>query len=92
MNLMDLSWHLLNFLAPSVVLASLTVLFGKLVWRRGLRSAPWRRLWFMAVAAAITVALAGLVLMGRDGKLATYSAMVLACALAVFVGGFLRRS
>jgi hypothetical protein len=34
---------------------------------------------------------AGLVAFGRDGRMATYGGMVLACALALWWAGFVRR-
>ena len=92
MNALDLAWHLLNFAAPSVLLGTVTVLLAKLAWHRELRAVTWQRLWLFAVGAAMTVALLGLVLTQRDGKLATYAGMVLACAIATFVAGFVRRS
>ena len=75
MGVLDGLWHLLNFFA-----AALT----KLVWWRELKSVPWRRLAAWAVAASSAVLVAGLVWTGRDGKVATYGAMVVGCAATLW--------
>ena len=92
MTPLDLVWHLLNFMAPAVTLGALTVLLAKLVWRQALRGMPWRRLWLYAVGAAATAGLVGLAVTGRDGKVGTYGAMVLACAVGTYWAAFRRRS
>jgi hypothetical protein len=91
MNLLDLVWHLLNFLAPAAALGSFTVLLTKLVWHRALQGMSWRRLWLAAVGSALAAGAVGLILTGRDGKVATYGAMVLACALGTYWAAFMRR-
>ncbi len=49
---------------------------------------PWRRLATVAAAAAAAVVLLGLVVFGRDGRMATYAGMVLATAGALWWRGF----
>jgi hypothetical protein len=49
---------------------------------------PWRRLAGPACAASAAVVLAGLVLFGRDGRMAMYAAMVVVCALTLWWRGF----
>ena len=77
-------WHLLNLFAVPVCLGLLAPALAKLVWRDALRGEPWRSLaaWSALLCAAIAVA--GLVIFGRDGRMATYGAMVLACALLLW--------
>ena len=85
---LDLTWHLLNFFAPALGLAAIAAGLAKLVWRAELRPIPWTRL-FAAAAAACTLALVGgLVILGHDGRMATYAAMVLATALGLWTVGF----
>ena len=88
MSLVDALWHLLNFFAPALGTGVLASLIAKLVWRRELSSVRWRRLsaWSSAVGAAVL--LGGLAVFGHDGKMATYGAMVLACALTLAWVGF----
>ena len=70
--------HLLGLLAPALGLAFL--LWLALVLRRGQRKSggkPMRQLGWL-VLLGIVVVLAGLAYFGRDGKMATYAALVLA--------------
>ncbi|MBD3893967.1 hypothetical protein [Hydrogenophaga sp.] len=77
MTLLALLWHLLAFIAPALVLAAGLWLAPRL--RRNARPARCS-----AHAEALTLAgagvlvlLAGLIFFGRDGKMATYTALVL---------------
>ena len=88
MGPIDALWHLLNFFAPAVGVGVLTALMAKLLWRRSLKSASPQRLMVWATAGSALALLAGLVVFGRDGKMLTYGAMVLACALSVWWAGF----
>lgn len=91
MGPVDALWHLLNFFLPSVGLALLSAALAKLVWRRELKAARWWALaWPAALLSALT-ALAGLVAFGQDGRMATYGAMVLVCAVTLWWRAFLRR-
>lgn len=80
MGPLDTLNHLLNFLAPAAAMAVLMVLGGRLL---GWKSAASRATWAQAAiqfAVGCAVLLGGLVVLGRDGKMATYAALVLACA------------
>jgi peptidoglycan biosynthesis protein MviN/MurJ (putative lipid II flippase) len=70
--------HLMGLLAPALGVAVL--LWLGLLWRRGRRQSggqPGRQLgWLMLLGVAVL--LAGLAYFGRDGKMATYAALVLA--------------
>ena len=72
--------HVLNFAAPALALAVLLGLWA-LVW--GQKSHPALG-WFARAAIVFVVGCAvlagGLVLLGRDGKMLTYGALVVACA------------
>jgi hypothetical protein len=85
---LDVLWHLLNFFAPAVGLGVIAAGATKLLWRRELASIGWRRLAVPAGLAGMAVLLAGLVLLGRDGRMATYAAMVVACAATLWWRGF----
>jgi hypothetical protein len=86
----DAFWHLTNFFAPALVLGGFAAGLTKLVWRREPGSAGTLRLWACASLAAAAVSVAGLVWFGQDGRIATYAAMVLACAAALWWAGFRR--
>jgi hypothetical protein len=74
MSALDVIYHWLNFVAPAASVAALLALV--LWWRaKPLRARTWRP-WAWLSLAGVLVLLAGLVWFGRDGKLATYAAMV----------------
>ncbi len=79
MGPLDILNHLLNFIAPAAFVALGLVLCGRLVGAKGGAMAGWRQfavLWVVGLA----VLAAGLVLWGRDGKMLTYAALVVATA------------
>ncbi len=91
MNPLDAFWHLANFFAPAVVTGFLAAGATKLLWRRELVSVGWGRLGGWASTAMAIVFVIGLVLFGHDGKMATYAAMIAACAAALWWVGFRHR-
>ena len=78
--------HLLNFLAPAFWMAAAMAVLGRLVLL--LRAAVLGRglQWLVDYGVGALVLLAGLWLTGRDGKMATYAALVLACATSHGLG------
>ena len=88
MGPIDLLWHLLNFFAPAVGMGLIAPMMAKLLWRRALAGASWIRLIGGVTAACAVVLVAGLVVFGHDGKMATYGAMALVCALMLWWLGF----
>ncbi len=90
MGPLDALWHVLNFAYPAVALGALSAALATLVWRRELAAKPWRLLARDAALAAGVVLVAGLVWFGRDGRMATYAAMVAASSLTLWWRGFLR--
>ena len=84
----DAFWHLLNFFAPAFGVAAIAAGCAKLLWRRELKGARWLRLALWAGGACALVLIAGLVVFGHDGKMATYAAMVAACGVTLWVVGF----
>lgn len=84
-------WHVLDFLVPATGVGLLAATAAKLVWRRELGAAPWWRLAAAGAVAAGLCAVGGLALFGHDGKMATYVAMVLAAAIALWWLGFCLR-
>lgn len=80
--------HLLAFFLPAVALGGISAALAKLTWRKALHAVRWSRLALWSGAACAIVSVAGLVVFGRDGMMATYGAMVLASALALLWAGF----
>jgi hypothetical protein len=88
---LDALWHLLNFFAPAVGVGAIASALAKLLWRRDLKAVAWRRLSAWAISAGALALVAGLVVFTRDGKMTTYAAMVMACALGLWWAGFASR-
>jgi hypothetical protein len=88
MGPLDALMHLGNLFLPALALAALAAALAKLLWRRELAPVSFRRLALPAALACAVVTLAGLVVFGRDGKMATYAGMVLACAFTLWWRGF----
>ena len=80
--------HLAGFVAPALVVALVLWLIPQ--FSRTGRAARWSRTIDLTVllAAGVGVLLAGLVFFGRDGKMATYAALVLVQGT---LGGWMRR-
>ena len=81
MDALDLFWHLANFVLPAIAVGALTAAFCKAIWRRSLARTSWFTLAWQASAAGLAVLVAGLVITGHDGRMATWAALVVACAL-----------
>lgn len=84
----DAFWHLMNFCAPALGLGVFSAALSRLIWRRELRHRRFLSLWAAASAAAMLAQAGGLVAFERDGRMATYAAMVVACAAAIAWVGF----
>ena len=81
--------HVLNLLAPAAFIALLMVLAAR-VFGHFFRSnrPPAQSIWAQAAIIFIVntvVTIAGLVLFGNDGKMATYAAVVFASALTCWI-------
>jgi hypothetical protein len=85
---LDALWHLLNFFAPALGVGILAPTLAKLLWRSELRAIAWSRLVAVAVGAAALALIGGLLVLGQDGRIATYGAMVAATASGLWWVGF----
>lgn len=88
MGPLDALWHLMNFALPALGVGALGALAAKLAWRQELGRASWVRLAAWASGAGLAALVAGLLLFGRDGRMATYLLLVLASAAALWWSGF----
>ncbi len=88
MGPIDAVWHLLNFFGPAIGIGLIAPSIAKLLWRRELRSVPWRVLATRTTVVAALTWAAGLVVFGRDGRMVSYGALVCACALTLAWAGF----
>jgi hypothetical protein len=78
----------MNFCAPAVGIGGFSAALARLLWRADLGRRTFLSLWAWAGVAALVAQTAGLVIFERDGKMATYAAMVVACATAIWWAGF----
>lgn len=88
MGPLDALNHLLNLFLVPLALGALAPALAKLLWRRELAGVSWRRMAAPACIACAAVVVAGLIVFGRDGKMATYGAMVAVCAVTLWWRGF----
>ena len=91
MSPIDALWHLGGLFVPALLTAGLASAAAKWLWRRELSSLRWYRLAMPVALICALTSLGGLLLLGQDGRMATYGAMVLGCALTLWWRGFLRR-
>ncbi|MDE2594538.1 MAG: hypothetical protein KGL57_09890 [Burkholderiales bacterium] len=79
--------HIVNFFAPALGLALIVPSVSRLVWWRALKSVAWLQQvkWVALINAAVLVL--GLLVLGRDGAMWTYIALVLASAGTVWWTG-----
>ena len=91
MDVIGAFWHLVNLFAPAFGIALLAAAITRLMGTAPLRQGPFGRLWFWPALAMSVVTVAGLAWYGRDGRMGTYVAMLVACALALWGAGLARR-
>lgn len=72
--------HGFNFALPALALA--TLLAPAVLGRRGLAARALWHAWCWLAGTGLCVLLAGMVVFGRDGKIASYAALVLSVATA----------
>jgi hypothetical protein len=84
---LDLSLHVLSFLAPAAAVALLVTLAARVILPAAGRPGRWWLPLAVNFLAGVLVLGAGLAVFGRDGKMATYAALVLAVATVQWLGG-----
>ena len=84
MSAIDATWHVLGLFAPALLTAVIAAGAAKLLWRTRLRGTGWLRLALGTAAAGSAALLGGLLLLGRDGRIASYGAMVVASAVVLW--------
>jgi hypothetical protein len=90
MSPIDALWHLLGLFLPALATGALAAAAAKALWRAELKGSRWSRLVLWSGGAGSLALLAGLVVLGRDGRMLSYAAMLVAAALALWWAGFVR--
>ena len=80
MGLVDFLVHLLNFAAPALFVALAMVLLARILVRKQALALVWHTQVAINFVVCLVLLLAGLWHFGHDGTIASYTAMVLACA------------
>lgn len=80
MGFLDVLYHLLNFFVPAFGVAVLTVLGSAVLMKRSSATPGIIAQAAINFAVGAVVLVVGLWLFGRDGKIATYAALVFVCA------------
>jgi hypothetical protein len=85
MGPLELVNHLLNFVAPAMWMALLVPLGARFIGDKVTSAPPFWVLALVNFALNVTVLALGLWFFGRDGKMATYFAMVFVCATSTWM-------
>ncbi|MEK9804013.1 MAG: hypothetical protein VW475_11475 [Curvibacter sp.] len=80
MNLHDILYHLLNFVAPAFGVALLLPLLGRPFFRAQNALVPWWAQMLVNFAVGVAALWLALWWLGRDGKMAGYAILLLATA------------
>lgn len=88
MGPLDALNHFVNLFLPALALAAIAAALAKGLWRRDLAGVAWTHLTGFAAAGSVAALLVGLLVQGRDGRMATYLGMVVACAAGLWWAGF----
>ncbi|HEX2544549.1 MAG TPA: hypothetical protein VHL79_06710 [Ramlibacter sp.] len=87
MGPLELARHLLSFVAPAFAVALLVTLAGRVVLPKSGRPRNWWLPLAINFLAGVVVLAGGLWYFGRDGKMATYAALVVVVATVQWLGG-----
>lgn len=87
MGFLDALDHLVNFLLPALGMAVLVPSLARLVWWKELKGKGWTLQVTRTALANGVVLILGLLVLGRDGAMMTYAALVLSSALMVWWTG-----
>ncbi len=87
MGPLDLLNQLLNFLAPALFVAVVTSLVARVFMRKGHATLTWWSQTAINFVVGAIALLLGLWYFGNDGKMATYTALVLGCATSQWLTG-----
>ncbi|MBE2261829.1 MAG: hypothetical protein IAE92_03750 [Burkholderiaceae bacterium] len=85
MGPLDLINHLLNFVAPALAVGGGVALFSQFFMKNSSKASAIWSVVAINIVVGVAVLVAGLLWFGRDGKMATYLALVVAVATAQWI-------
>ncbi|HEX5371107.1 MAG TPA: hypothetical protein VFW84_00075 [Aquabacterium sp.] len=92
MSFLDALIHLVNFVLPALGMALILPSLVRLLWFKRLKSVSWALMARRVALTGLLVLVAGLVLVGRDGAMRTYAALVIASTVVVWWTAFKGRA
>ena len=87
MNVLQFLFHVLNFVAPAVCVGVLLAGGTALCWRKAQHLLPWYTVVGIHSVLGVLVLALGVVLLGHDGRMATYAVMVVSMATCQWLVG-----
>ncbi|MBC5765568.1 hypothetical protein [Ramlibacter albus] len=87
MGPLDFIFHLLGFVLPAFGVAVLVALLARWLLRGEMRRSPWWAPVLVNFFAGVATLAGGLVVFGRDGKMATYAALAVVVATVQWLYG-----
>jgi hypothetical protein len=85
MGVLDAVLHALNFMLPALVVAFLVTFAGRFFKKNKPLPAVFPAQYAINFIVCVAVLLIGLILTGRDGKMLSYAAMVIASATVQWI-------
>jgi len=77
--------HLFNLVLPALAMALILPSLTRVLWWRAWTGVSWWAVVIRVAAVGVAVLLAGLLLLGRDGAMLTYAALVVSSAVVVWM-------
>jgi hypothetical protein len=77
--------HLFNLVLPALAMALILPSLARLLWWRAWAGVSWWAVVKRVALVGVAVLLAGLLLLGRDGAMLTYAALVVSSAMVVWM-------
>lgn len=88
MDPLNAFWHLVGFASPVIGLSLIAAALARMVWRRELAAAGFTRLWQGAAVGCALAQIGSLILLGRDGRMLGYAALVLGTMAGLWWAGW----
>lgn len=76
MGLFDVFFHLLNLIAPALLIAGVLALVGRKIIPPGPKTYATRTIWLVNMLVGTAILILGMLVFGHDGKIATYALLI----------------